>query len=120
MALDQETKSKIVYHLGYAGKVLLPNSTHYNKIVNDRMENLDSFIEEEVESLLAQIANARTNYSATQTKGNVTRIGDIELDPSYTRSNARAEYKRLLKELSCLLDLSIVCNNEGSIKVFGP
>lgn len=121
MALSQETKHKIVFFLGYPGKVLIPGTTHFNKIVSNRMDNLNPFIEDQVEKLLEKIEESRTNLESTQKKGNVKSIGDIHLDTSRTRSMVQAEYKRCLKELSCLLDIPMVCKGmSANIHVCGP
>ena len=121
MALDQTTKSKIVFFLGYPGKVLIASSTHYNKIVNDRMENLDAFIEAQVATLITDIETTRAKLVTTQNKGNVKQVGDIVFDTDRSRSMVTKEYQRYLKELSCLLDLPIVCKrNSANISVCGP
>lgn len=121
MALSQETKHKIVFFLGYPGKVLIEESTHFNKIVSNRMDNLNTFIEDQVEVLLEKISETRNNLESTQKKGNVKSIGDIHLDTTRTRSMVQKEYKRCLEELSCLLDIPIVCKGMGAnIHVCGP
>ncbi len=103
--LSLETKNSVVYYLGYPGKVLVPGSTHYQSIVNSRMNNLDTYTMDRVETLLEEIAATRTKLSATQSKGNVKKIGDIELDTARGSSFVKNEYRRLLNELSSILDI---------------
>ena len=121
MALDQEQKHKIVFLLGYTGKILIPTSTHFNKIVADRMENINDFIQDQVEELLTQIEVARAQMRNTATKGNVKRIDDIELDTTRGSSFVKKEYRRLLRELADTLDITLI-NSTGSrlVGVGGP
>ena len=121
MALSSEDKQKIVFVLGYAGKILIPTSTHFNRIFSDRMENLNTFIEDQVGELLELIDAARLKITATTSNGNVKKIDGIELDTTRTKSLATGDYKRLLHELSCLLDIPIVCINTGNnFNIVGP
>lgn len=114
MALDLEQKNKIIYYLGLAGKTLIEDSTHYNSIVASRLKNLNVYIEDEVDTLLTDIDATRTRLKGTSTKGNVKRIGDIELDTNRSRSMVTTEYKRLIRELSSLLDIPSM-NSFGSM-----
>ena len=107
MALDSETKNKIVYYLGYPGKVLIPTSTHYNSIVNDRLLNLNSFIEDQVDDILAEVLVARTNLNNAPNSFKVKQVGDIHFNVDDGKSLASSEYRRLLKELSRLLDIPL-------------
>ncbi len=121
MSLSSETKHQILFFLGYPGKILIEDSTHFNRIVSNRLENLNIYIENQIEDLLAKIVVNRQNLVNTQVKGNVKSIGDIHLDTTRSRSMVDKEYKRCLKELSCLLDIDIVCKSNGSsINVCGP
>ena len=118
MALADEDKQKIVFLLGYPGKVLIVGSTHFHSIVTKRLENLNSFIEDQVDDLLTSIDATRTKLEESKSKGNVRRIGDIELDTNLSVSVINQEYRRLLKELSRLLDIPLVTPT-GS-RVIGP
>lgn len=106
MALSLEDKHRIINHLGLPGKTLIESSTHYNSVVASRLTNLDSYIEDKALSLLDELDAARTKVMGSSTKGNVKRIGDIELDTDKTRMLTKDEYKRLIEELSTLLDIS--------------
>lgn len=106
MALSLEDKHRIIYHLGLPGKTLLQDSTHYNSVVVSRLTNLDIYIEDKVCEILDELDTARTSLQGSASKGNVKRIGDIELDTDKTRDLAMSEYQRLVKELSVLLDIN--------------
>lgn len=112
MALVDEDKFRIMFALCHEGKVLIPGSTSYSKILADRMENLNAFIEDRAIELVDAI-EAKKSELQTTTKDNVKRIDDIELDTKVTRSVKQKELKRLLNELSQLLDIPNRCKVGG-------
>lgn len=113
MAFSEEDKFRIIFALCHEGKVLIPNSTSYSKILADRFLDLNLFIEDRALQLVDKIEAAKTLLESSGTKDNVKRIGDIELDTKYSRSNKQKELKRLLDELSQLLDIPNRCKVGG-------
>lgn len=113
MALSLEEKHRVIFALCHTGKILLPDSTHFDSIVNDRLDNLNSFIEERALALVQKIEGYKEKLETTATKDNVRRIGDIELDTTMSRSLKQKELKRLLNELSNLLDIPNRCSVGG-------
>lgn len=113
MALADEDKFRIIFALCHEGKVLIPGSTSYSQILANRLENLNAFIEDRAIELVDKIEAAKTLLESSGTKDNVKRIGDIELDTRYSRSNKQKELKRLLEELSQLLDIPNRCKVGG-------
>ena len=95
----------IVFYLGYPAKVLVPNSTHYNKIIANRMTNLLDATVTTVEGLLTLITETRTKLDATRDDANVTNVGEIALSPDYVDKYIVRQYDRYLKELSSILDI---------------
>ena len=104
MALTDQQKYDAIFYLGYASKVLDPGSTHYEKILADRLEGLHAVAESRVISLLAEISAARTKFTASSGRMLVKRVGDIELNTD-EHLYINKEYRRLLDELSSLLDI---------------
>lgn len=113
MALSQEDKYRVIFALCHEGKVLLEGSTSYSKIIADRLENLNSFIEDRAITLVDAIEDMKKKLQDGSLKDNVKRIGDIELDTTMSRSLKSAELKRLLNELSQLLDIPNRCKVGG-------
>lgn len=109
MAFSQEDKFNIIFALCHDGKILIPNSTSYSGIIAARLDNLNSFIEERALTLVSKIDAVKTMLESSPTKDNVRRIGDIELDPSLSRDLKQKELKRLLNELSQLLEIPNRC-----------
>ena len=118
MALSDETKHRIVFALCHNAKILDPGSTHYNSIFNDRLDGLSQFTEDRVEELLKQIEDQKKTVSGASAKGNVKRIGDIELDTNRTIDLAYQELRRLQNELAQMLDIPNACRGaRGSARV---
>lgn len=120
MALSQEDKHRILFHLCHSGKTLIEGSTHYNSVVASRLDNLNTYIESQLESLLEDLESTRARFVSSPTKSNVRRIGDIELDTDKSLSLINSEYKRLQNELSSLLDIPNLCKSRSCIGICGP
>ena len=113
MALSDDQKQDIVFYLGYPGTVLIPTSTSYSKIVADRLDNLNSRIESQVASLLTQIADMRSKFTASTGRMLVKKVGDIELNCDNEFMLLNQEYYRLLRDLAALLDLALQTKGSG-------
>jgi|SRR5210317_2017028 hypothetical protein len=107
MALSTEQKHDVVFYLGYAGSVLLPDSTNYNSIINDRLNETNQIIEDQVDSLLTQISDSREKLLALQGQGKLKQVGDIVFNTDNNERTLKMDYNRLLKELSSLLDIPL-------------
>ena len=112
MALTSSQKSKIVQLLGYGGKVLQENSVIYNKTTNDRLESLPGDVEELIVSYLAGIAVIEEQIATAPTRLIAKKVGDIELN-NQELEDLRSERKRMIMELSNLIDIPIVRGSSG-------
>lgn len=104
--LSSEDKHRIVFALGYTGGVLDSSSVNYNSIINDRLNGLSQYTEERALSLVTKIENVKEKLESSITKNNVKRIDDIEFDTRTGDELTKKELKRLLKELSQVLDIA--------------
>lgn len=110
MAFSSEDKHRIIFSLCYAGSVLDQNSVLYNSIINDRLNNLSMYVEEQALKLVDKIENLKSAIEVGYKKDNVKRIGDIELEVGMSTRLMNKELKRLLSELSKLLDIPSQCS----------
>ena len=116
MALSDSRKMKIVTLLGWPGKTLVQSSTHYNSLVNDRLENLTPEIESLVKGMLTKIDDIDTKLNSSLGKAGLRRVGDIEFyGDGQSFSDLKTERKRLLKELSDITDIAYV--KSGGVNV---
>lgn len=105
MSLSQDFQNEIVFLLGYPHKVLVANSTHYNRIIVNRMTELLPQTITRVTDILTKARTARTNLDNAQLQANVQRIGDINLDATRGTTYIYQQYERYLDELSSVLDI---------------
>lgn len=118
MALSDSKKMKIVTLLGWPGKVLVQSSTHYSSLVADRLDNLTPEIESLVKGLLTKIDSIDASLVKTYGKAGLKRVGDIEFyGNGQSFSDLKTERKRLLKELSDMLDISYVKKNGVNVGI---
>lgn len=106
MALDSEQKHKILFHLGYPAKTIIADSTHFNSVVNSRLNNLNSDVEDLVAALLADLDTVRTRMFDGQKTIKAKRVDDIEVNTDWIR-DLKTEYRRLARDLAELLDLPL-------------
>jgi hypothetical protein len=107
MPLSPTEQNKVVQLLGYGGKTIQPGSVIFNKILNDRLNNLPTDTESIVRTYLTQVAAIETQMFAAPTRMIAKKVGDIELN-NREIEDLRRERKRLGKEISVHLDVPYV------------
>jgi hypothetical protein len=107
MAFSLEQKHEIVFLLGYPAKTIIEGSNLYNSFVADRLDDVDSFTQDRVETVLAEINQVRTKLTALQDQGKLKQVGDIVFNVESNDRTVKMEYNRLLKELASYLDIRL-------------
>lgn len=118
MALTQKEKYQVIFELGYPGKVLIEDSTHYDRVTARRLENLPPELEELVREVLLNLITVRSKLTASQGRALVKRVGDIELNPE-EGTILSGEFRRLLAQLASLLDLHVLVRSVGGVGMVG-
>ena len=103
--LTQDQMADVVFYLGLPGKVINPDSTHFNGVLTDRMKNLLQPTIDRIVELLGLIKETRAKLDATRDDGNISGVGEIQLDPRLTDKYIQKQHSRYLNELAHLLDL---------------
>ena len=106
MALSEDQKQKILYHLNIPALSIVSGSTHYNSIVNDRLVDITNEIQDIVEKILEDIQCAEDELASAKKCLKVAAIGDIRMNTDHLH-NLKFEYKRLRNKLSDTLDISM-------------
>ena len=109
--LSQENKYRVVFALCLNGEVLTETSVNFNSIVRDRLNINNVYVEDQVEKLLGQIDAIKIKLGESPSNSNVKQIGDIILDTDRSFSLINKEYRRLLGELSQLIDIPSQCRS---------
>lgn len=112
MALDAQQQADVLFYLGWPGTTNLVGNTNYNKIVVDRMTQTTPEVDARVVLLLDEIAAVRTKLTGSTGRALVKRVGDIELNTGEAVL-LKSDYKRLLRDLSSLLDIEILGSGSG-------
>lgn len=107
MALTSAEKNKIVQLLGYGGKILQAGSVIYNKILNDRLNQLPADTEDIARGYLSQEAVIENQISCAPGRLIAQKVGDISLN-NRELEDLRRERKRIAKELAQHLDIPYV------------
>ncbi len=104
MALSPAEQSKVIQIIGYGGKTIQVGSVIYNKILNDRLNQLPPATEEIVRGYMAQIATIECQMNAAPARLAATKIGDIETNHEEL-VQLRAERRRIGREVAQFLDI---------------
>ena len=112
MALTDKQKHEVVRYLGWSGKALISDSTHYNSVVASRLTNLNSYIESQVIGLLRRLDSIVEQMDLARCRLSAEEVGDIVLNQKELEM-LRKEYYRWLRELSDLLDIKIEKSGMG-------
>lgn len=117
MVLSATEQANVIFYLGWPGKTLVTGSTHYDSTIANRLINLDVDTESNARSLLTQIGDVRTKYTASTSRMLVRKVGDIELNSGEHEALGK-EYRRLLLDLAYLLDIPLLSKGRNlSVRV---
>lgn len=104
MALTNQEKIKIITDLGHPAKTLLEDSTHFNRIMSDRFENLTPETVACVRELLGRAKDIDERLSKGIKRAGIEKVGDIHFS-GRELDILRKERKKVLNELSDVLDI---------------
>lgn len=116
MALTSTQQQKAIYYLGWTGKTLIPESTHYNSYIAARLINLNVDIENQVNKLLQRLDTIDDILDKSLLRMSTEKIDDITLNP-HERELLRKERWARIRELSDVLDIVIVKQGGNGISV---
>ena len=121
MALSANQQQQILRFLGWAGLTVVPDSTHFNSVVNDRLGNnvakpLTAAIEKQVKNLIEKIENIEECLAEAKCRLAASSIDGIKTNPNEIRE-LNKERRRCIRELSDLLDIPIMKTGAGCIPV---
>lgn len=117
MAFTTQQKQDIVYYLGWPGKTILVDSTHYNSVVASRLINLIPEIEAQATSLVDRIkAIDKILSTGLLCRASTLEVGDIKINPE-ERHILRSERKKVIGELSDLLDIDVMKSGGTNISM---
>lgn len=107
MALSSQEQNKVIQLLGYGGKTIQPGSVIYNKILNDRLNQLPIDEENLIRSYLVNVAAIETTMGAAVNRLSTKKVGDLELN-NRELEDLRRERKRIAREISAHIDVPFI------------
>lgn len=116
MALTPKEQSKIVQILGYGGKTIQVGSVIYNKILNDRLNQLPPDAEDLVRSYLLKITNIESKMDAATCRLSASKVDDITLNKDELPL-LRAERRKIGREVADFLDIPYVARGGANMSV---
>jgi hypothetical protein len=116
MALTATQQQQVIKFLGWTGKTLIPESTHYNSYIFDRLQNLNPDIEAQSIEILGWLLAIDAKLFAALDRMSAREVGDIKINERES-DLLRKERWRRIRELSDLLDIVVVKQSGGSINV---
>lgn len=104
MALSSDSKLKVLYHLCYPATSLTVGNTNYNSVINDRLSIEDQAICDQIDNTIAELDEAEACIREAKKCLKVESVDGIKMNKDHIR-NAMTEYKRIIKKLSCSIDI---------------
>lgn len=105
MALQDKEKEAVIFYLGWPAKTLVVDSTHYSKIISDRLTNLAEVTEKKVKAILAKLEGLDTNLEEAQCRLTAVKVADVQMDTRTEIEMLRSERRRCIRELGKYLDI---------------
>lgn len=106
MALSERQKHKIIYYLGWSGLTIVENSTQYNTVVNNRLDNTNAEIERIVKGLLERLEAIDEQLDQANCRLSASRVDGVEMNPREIEM-LRKQRKKWICELSDHLAIPI-------------
>ena len=107
MALTDREKHKAVFYLGWSGQTLVVGSTHYNTVVNNRLDVTNIEICRIAKALLDKLAACDEQLEDAKCRLSASSVDNIKLNPEEI-NQIRKERLKCIRELSDHLDIPIV------------
>lgn len=116
MALTTAQQNKVVQLLGYGGKTLDPGSVIYDKVLADRLLNLNPDTEALAVAYLAQITVIETQLAQAPARVIAEKVGDITINKDEI-ARLRRERKVIAREVSALLDIPYIARGGANVSM---
>lgn len=107
MALTPKEQSKIIQLLGYGGKTIQVGSVIYNKILNDRLNQLTPDMEEILRAFLASITSLECRIAAAPGRLAAAQVDGIKMNMDEL-PQLRIERRKISKEIAEYLDIPFI------------
>ena len=105
--LSTDQMDQVAFYLGYPNKILVDNSTNFNRIFSQRMMNITQGTAKRVAKLLGLISDARASLDESKESAHVQNVDDVSLDTNRAVENIQRQYRRYINELGSTLNIPV-------------
>lgn len=118
MALSAKQKARTIYYLGWPGLTIVSGSTHFNSVVNDRLNASDSNseIERLVKELLTKLEACDNALEDAKCRLTASQVDSLKMNPDEIRQ-LKKERSRMVRELSDHLDIPIMKSSAQQVSI---
>jgi len=118
MALTAKQKARTIYYLGWPGLTIVTDSTHFNSVVNDRLNVTDTEAEISrlVKELLTRLEGCDEKLDKAKCRLSAVKVDNLELNPDEIRM-LKKERMRYVRELSDHLDIPIMKSSAQQVSI---
>lgn len=118
MALTSQQKTDIVFYLGWSGLTLVSDSSHFSNIISDRIELASTTTEicKIVKRILKKLENLDECLEKAKCRLAASSVDNITMNEREIEQLLK-ERKRCIRELSDLLDISVVKSSSRTLGV---
>lgn len=118
MALTAKQKARTIFYLGWSGLTIVSGSTHFNSVVNDRLNATDNNAEIErlVKELLELLAACDEKLEKAKCRLAAISVDNIKLNPNEIPM-LKKERSRYTRELSDHLDIPMMKSSSQQVSI---
>ncbi len=116
MALSDKEQYTVIRLLGWPAKTLVVGSTHYNSLIAARLSGLPAEVESDVRLLIERLEKLDEKLEGALCRASTKKVDNLELNP-LEMEVLRGERRRVLREISDLLDIPLMASGGVNISV---
>lgn len=106
MALSNDSKLRVLYHLCYPATSITTGNVNFNSVIRDRLEIDNASISDQIENTILELDEAEKDIREAKKCLKVESVTDVKMNKDHIE-NCKKEYKRLQKKLSCSIDIPL-------------
>ena len=105
MALTDKQKDCIIFYMGWPAKTLVTDSTHYSKIISDRLNDLSAETEKRVKTMLDKLQAIDDQLDEARCRLTATQVEKVKMDARLEIEELKKERRRCSIELGQFVDI---------------
>ena len=118
MALSDSEKADVIFFLGWPGLTIVADSTHFNSVVNDRLNVTDTNAEISriASGILIRLTKCDTQLDSAKCRLAASKVDNLTLNEEEI-AKIKNERRRFVRELSDHLDIPIMKSSSNQVSI---